>query len=141
MIEWFVLGGRVLFAVLFLGSGVGHLTQTQMMAGYAQSKGVPFARASVVGTGVLIIVGAAMVLLGVWADLGALLLVAFLVPTALVMHGFWSLSDPQSKQMEQTQFLKDLSLAGAALMLFAFFAATPDLGLTLTDPLMGDLFD
>lgn len=139
--EWMVLVGRLLFAGLFLGSGVGHFTQTQMMAGYAQSKGVPSARASVIGTGVMIVVGALMVLLGVWADLGALLLVVFLVPTAVVMHGFWNLTDPQSKQMEQTQFLKDLALAGAALMLFAFFATTPELGLTITDPLFDGLFE
>ena len=139
--EWLVLVGRLLFAVLFLGSGWGHLTQTQMMAGYAQSKGVPLARVSVIGTGVLIIVGALMVLLGVWADLGALLLVVFLVPTAVMMHNFWSVDDPQSKQMEQTQFLKDIALAGAALMLFVFFATTPELGLTITGPLLGGLFE
>ena len=139
--EWLVLVGRLLFAVLFLGSGWGHLTQTQMMAGYAQSKGVPLARVSVIGTGVLIIVGALMVLLGVWADLGTLLLVVFLVPTAVMMHNFWSVDDPQSKQMEQTQFLKDIALAGAALMLFVFFATTPELGLTITGPLLGGLFE
>ena len=139
--EWLVLVGRLLFVLLFLGSGVGHFSQTQMMAGYAQSKGVPSARASVIGTGVMIVVGALMVLLGVWADLGALLLLVFLVPTAVVMHGFWNLTDPQSKQMEQSQFLKDISLAGAALMLFAFFATTPELGLTITDPLFDGLFE
>lgn len=138
--EWLVLVGRLLFAVLFLGSGWGHLTQTQTMAGYAQSKGVPLARVSVIGTGVLIVVGALMVLLGVWADLGALLLVVFLVPTAVVMHNFWTVDDPQGRQMEQTQFLKDIALAGAALMLFAFFATTPELGLTITGPLLGGLF-
>ena len=136
--EWLVLVGRLLFVLLFLGSGVGHFSQTQMMAGYAQSKGVPSARASVIGTGVMIVVGALMVLLGVWADLGALLLLVFLVPTAVVMHGFWNLTDPQSKQME---FLKDIALAGAALMLFAFFATTPELGLTITDPLFDGLFE
>ncbi|QOD94672.1 MULTISPECIES: DoxX family protein [Microcella] len=139
--EWLVLIGRLLFAVLFLGSGWGHFTQIQMMAGYAQSKGVPLARGSVIGTGVLIVVGALMVLLGVWADLGALLLVVFLVPTAVVMHNFWNVDDPQSKQMEQTQFLKDVALAGAALMLFVFFATTPELGLTITGPLLGGLFE
>ena len=117
--EWLVLMGRLLFAVLFLGSGAGHLTQSQMMAGYAQSKGVPWARASVLGTGVLIVVGALMVLLGVWADLGALLLVVFLLPTAVLMHGFWSVPDPMQRTVEMTSFMKNMALAGAALMLLA----------------------
>lgn len=135
-----VLVGRVLFGVLFLGSGYGHLTQTGMMAGYAGSKGVPSPKAAVAGSGLLIIVAALMVVLGLWADLGALLLVVFLIPTAIMMHGPWKVDDPQEKMTEQTAFLKDLALAGAALMLFAFFATTPDLGLTVTGPALSGWF-
>src|SRR4029079_19537404 len=105
------LVGRILFVLLFLGSGYGHLAQTEAMAGYAASKGVPSARLATQLTGVLIIVGALMVLLGVWADLGALLLVLFLVPTALLMHAFWKESDPQARQLEMIQFQKDMALA------------------------------
>ncbi|MRH89918.1 DoxX family membrane protein [Nocardia sp. SYP-A9097] len=131
-----VLIGRILFALLFLASSVGHLTQTEAMAQYAQFKGVPAARLSVLGSGVLLVLGGLSVLLGVWADLGALLLFVFLVPTAFLMHAFWKETDPQTKQTEMVSFNKDLSLAGAALMLFAFFAYVgSDLGLTLTGPL------
>jgi putative oxidoreductase len=130
-----VLIGRILFVGVFLAGAMGHFAMTEGMTGYAQSKGVPAARIAVLGVGVLLGLGALSVLLGLWADLGALLLVVFLVPTAVMMHGFWSETDPQAKQMEQTQFLKDLGLAGAALMLFAFFAHVDDLGLTITGPL------
>ncbi|MDQ7909227.1 DoxX family protein [Phytohabitans sp. ZYX-F-186] len=131
-----VLIGRILFAALFLGSAVGHLTQTKAMAGYASSKGVPQAYAATLVSGLLIAVGGLLVLLGIWADLGALLLVVFLVPTALLMHPFWKESEPQVRQMELVQFQKDAALAGAALMLFAFFSfAGDDLGLTITGPL------
>ncbi|MEU9207682.1 DoxX family membrane protein [Streptomyces sp. NPDC048415] len=128
--------GRILFAALFLGSAVGHLTQTKAMAGYASSRGVPAAVPATFGSGLLLLLGGLSVLLGVWADLGALLLVVFLVPTALLMHAFWKETEPQAKQMEMVQFNKDMALAGAALMLLAFFAyAGGDLGLTLTGPL------
>ena len=130
-----VLIGRILFSVLFLTSAVGHLTQSKAMAEYAASKGVPVPQLSVVVSGVVLAVGALSVLLGVWADLGALLLVAFLVPTAALMHNFWSESDAQARQTEMVQFNKDIALAGAALMLFAFFAHNGDLGLTITGPL------
>ncbi|GGZ40163.1 hypothetical protein GCM10010387_38170 [Streptomyces inusitatus] len=131
-----VLIGRVLFVLLFLNSAVGHLTQTRALAGYAQSKGVPAPVAATAGSGVLILVGAVSVLLGVWADLGALLLAVFLFPTALLMHPFWKESDPQARQTESVNFLKAISLGGAALMLLAFFSyAGHDLGLTLTGPL------
>jgi uncharacterized membrane protein YphA (DoxX/SURF4 family) len=131
-----VLIGRILFSALFIGSAVGHLTQTKAMAGYAASKNVPQAYAATLVSGVLAGVGGLMVLLGVWPDLGALLLVVFLVPTALLMHGFWRESDPQMRQVELIQFQKDLALAGAALMLVALFSfAGDDLGLTITGPL------
>ncbi|MCL2535705.1 MAG: DoxX family protein [Nocardiaceae bacterium] len=130
-----ILIGRILFSALFLSSAVGHLTQSKPMAQYAGAKGVPLPQLSVLASGVVLVVGALSVLLGVWADLGSLLLVAFLVPTAALMHNFWAESDPQARQMEMIQFNKDIALAGAALMLFAFFAHTGDLGLTITGPL------
>jgi putative oxidoreductase len=130
-----VLIGRILFAALFLGSSYAHLRMTDALAGYAQARGVPMARPAVIVSGVMLVVGGLSVLLGVWADLGSLILVAFLGPTAILMHGFWKESDPQARQMEMTQFQKDLALGGAALMLFAFFAHVDDLGLTITGPL------
>jgi len=132
-VDVIVLIARVLFVGVFLVSA-GHLTQIGMMAGYAASKGVPMARPVVLVSGVQILLGALSVLLGVWADLGALLLVAFLVPTAVVMHGFWREAEPQAKMTEQVQFVKDLGLAGGAL--FVLVAHLGDqLGLVLTSSL------
>lgn len=130
-----VLIGRVLFVILFLSSAFGHFTQTEKMAGYAQSKGVPMPEPAVLGSGILMLLGGLSILLGIWADLGALLLVLTLIPTAVLMHRFWDETDAETAQTEMTQFNKDIALAGAALMLFAFFAHTEDLGLTITGPL------
>jgi putative oxidoreductase len=131
-----VLIGRILFGALFLNSAIGHLTQSKAMAGYAGSKKIPAAQATVLASGALLLLGSVSVLFGLWADLGALLLLAFLVPTALFMHNFWTVSDPEARQADMIQFLKDMALAGASLMLLAFFAfAGDDLGLTFTGPL------
>lgn len=128
--------GRILFVFLFFGSAFGHLTQTEAMAGYAGAKGVPSPKAATFGSGVLMAIGALMLLLGVWADLGALLLVVFLLPTAFLMHAFWKETDPQNRQVEMIQFNKDLALAGGALMFFGLYAGPgSELGLTITGPL------
>jgi uncharacterized membrane protein YphA (DoxX/SURF4 family) len=130
-----VLIGRILFAALFLSSGFGHFANGKTMAGYAGSKGVPSPLAATYAGGVLLVAGGLSVLLGIWADLGALLLVIFLVPTALLMHPFWKSRD-QERMMEMIQFQKDMALAGASLMLLAFFSFAGDaLGLTITGPL------
>ena len=131
-----VLIGRIMFVFVFLSSGVAHFTKRQMMAQFAAHKKVPAAMVAVLAGGVLLLAGGISILFGIWADLGALLLVVFLVPTAVLMHGFWAETDPQARMMEMNQFSKDLGLAGAALMLFAFFSfAGDDLGLTITGPL------
>lgn len=128
--------GRILFVALFLGGGVNHLLKADMMGGYAASKGVPMAKLATIASGVLLIVGALMVLLGVWLDLGALLLVVFLVPTTLLMHTFWKETDETAKQLEQAMFLKNTALAGAALLMMALYAELGDgLGITITGPL------
>jgi putative oxidoreductase len=128
--------GRILFAALFLGSAFGHLTQSEAMAGYVKSRGLPQARLAVLASGVLILVGGLLVLLGIWMDLGALLLVVFLIPTAFLMHAFWKETDPMAKQNEMVSFQKDIALAGAALVIFALYAGHgADLGITITDPL------
>jgi uncharacterized membrane protein YphA (DoxX/SURF4 family) len=130
-----VLVGRVLFVGVFLGAVLPHLTKTTMMAGYAKSKGVPLAWAATFAGGILLLLGGLSVLLGIWADLGALLLAVFLVPTAVLIHGFWRESG-ENRTTEQTQFFKDLALAGAALMLVGLISyAGHGLGLTLTGPL------
>jgi putative oxidoreductase len=133
-----ILIGRILFAALFLSSAYGHFSQAKQMTGYAQSKGVPFAAAAVYGGGVLLGLGGLSVLLGIWPDLGALLLVIFLVPTAVLIHAFWRETDEQARYLEMVQFFKDTSLAGASLMLLGLFASLGDeLGLVITPPVFG----
>lgn len=130
-----LLIGRILFVFLFLGSAVGHLTQAGAMSGYAKSRGVPAPWYAVIVSGVVILLGGLSVLLGLWADLGALLLLLFLIGTALLMHPFWRESEAQARQQEMIQFNKDIALAGAALMLFAYVAGTGEIGPALTGPL------
>jgi uncharacterized membrane protein YphA (DoxX/SURF4 family) len=131
-----MLVGRILFAFMFLMSGINHFAQSEAMVGYAQFKKVPAAKASVLLSGLLFLLGALSVILGVYADLGALVLAVVTLITAFKMHDFWAQSDAQAKQSEMINFLKNVSMAGAALFIFAV-AATADsnIGGTLTDSL------
>jgi len=112
--------GRVLFAALFLSSGYGHLTKVKQMGGYAKSMGVPAAEFMTIITGIMIVVGGIMVVFNFEIFYGALLIFLFLVPTAFLMHAFWKIQDAGMKAMQQIQFMKNLSLAGAALMIMYF---------------------
>jgi uncharacterized membrane protein YphA (DoxX/SURF4 family) len=113
--------GRVLFAMLFVGSGLGHLTQRQVMTAYAEAKGLPAAGALVPLTGLMIIAGGISILLWSWVDVGAWLLVLFLVATAFKMHAFWKEEDEATRQVETAMFMKNLSLAGAAIIFYVLY--------------------
>jgi uncharacterized membrane protein YphA (DoxX/SURF4 family) len=123
---------RVLFALLFISSGLSHLTKVEAMSGYAQFKKVPAPKLAVIVTGIMIILGGLYVALGVYADLGVLFLAIFLLLTAFMMHNFWTISDPQAKQGETINFFKNLSLAGAALIIFVLVGQGVDFGPSIT---------
>ena len=124
--------GRVLFALIFLASGANHLTKLEAMTGYAQYKKVPAAKLAVVVSGLMIIVGGLYIVFGVYADLGALLIAIFLIPTAFLMHAFWKETDATAKQNEQIAFMKDISMAGAALIIFVLVGSGADFGPSIT---------
>ena len=127
--------GRVLFALLFINSGIAHLTKLEAMTGYAQYKKIPAAKLSVIASGLMILVGGLYVALGIYADLGALLIAIFLIPTAVLMHAFWKESDATAKQNETISFFKNISMAGAALIIFVMVAQGADFGPSITTPI------
>jgi putative oxidoreductase len=131
--------GRIVFALVFLFSGATvHLIQARQGIEYARMYRVPAAEVLVPLSGVMAVVGALSVILGIWADLGALLLIAFLLPVAFFMHAFWRETDEQMKANQMAHFLKNMALAGGALILFyAYNQLQGAAGLTITDPLFG----
>ena len=131
-----LLIGRILFALVFVSSGMNHLAKVEAMAGYAKFKKVPAAKLSVMVSGVLLAAGGLSIILGVYADLGALIIAILMIVMALKMHDFWTQTDAQAKQTEMISFSKNISMAGGALFIFAITAtAESDYGWALTDSL------
>jgi uncharacterized membrane protein YphA (DoxX/SURF4 family) len=124
--------GRVLFALIFINSGISHLTKLEAMTGYAKYKKVPAAKLSVIVSGLMILVGGLYIALGIYADLGALLIALFLIPTAVLMQNFWTETDATAKQNASIGFFKDIAMAGAALIIFALVATCTDFGPSIT---------
>ena len=114
--------GRIIFGLYFIYSGYGHFRHFKNTAGYAGSKGVPFAKGAVALTGALMIVGGLSFVFAYGMQVGSLLLLIFLVPTTFIMHRFWSTTDPDQKMGETINFTKNLALIGALLMLMPLFA-------------------
>jgi uncharacterized membrane protein YphA (DoxX/SURF4 family) len=134
--DWVLLIGRILFAANFVFAGLGfHLKERAMATEYARAQGVPLAALGVPVTGVLIAVAGAMVVLGFWVDLAALVLAANVLAFAYWMHAFWKLDDPMMRTNQMTHFFKNVQIAGGALILFfLFYEFGNAIDLTIGDP-------
>lgn len=115
--------GRILFSLIFIMSGLNHFGQLEAMSEYAASRGVPAPHFFTAAAGVVILSGGISILFWWHVPIGAWLLVAFLLSAAVFMHDFWALEDPQAKQTELAHFMKNLALAGGAILLFVLHQA------------------
>ncbi len=133
------LVGRVLFALLFVSSGfMAHLGEGGKQGReYARSLGAPAPDLLVPLSGIVIIAGGLMIALGLWADLGALLVIGFLAGITPILHAFWKVDDPQMQQIQSAMFFKNVALLGAALIIFYVYNQGQDLDLSITDALFG----
>lgn len=132
--EALVLIGRILFSLIFIGAGIGHLADAEGSAAYADSRDAPSSRTVIRLSGVLIAAGGLGVLFGVWMDLAALGLVLYCLLTALLVHHFWT-DEASDLQLEMAMFMKNVSMAGAGLIIFALSASGVDMGWQLGSPL------
>lgn len=131
------LVGRILFGALFVMSGLTVHFSRQGVE-YARAYGAPAPELMVPLSGAAIVAGGLMVALGIWADLGALIVGAFVLSIAPIMHAFWKEEDEQMKAIQQAMFMKNVALAGAALIVFyAYNQLQGAADLSITDPLFG----
>ena len=123
--DFLFLVGRILYGGFLFKMALPHLTNTNMLAGYASSKGVPVPKAAVLVSGILLMAGAVGIILGVYISYAVLALAAFFVPVSFMMHNFWKMDDANAKAMEKIQFQKNMALLGAALMMLAISTPWP----------------
>ncbi|HXF72949.1 MAG TPA: DoxX family protein [Actinomycetota bacterium] len=129
------LVGRVVFALPFLTTSMFHLRQGAQAEGYAKSVGFPFPGLAGWPAGLWLVAGAGSIALGVWPDLGSLMIALWAIPTILWFHPYWKMEGEQ-RMTQQLLFRRNVMFLGAALALFAVFASLgPQAPFTLVDPL------
>lgn len=133
--------GRVLFAVLFVVSGVlklvdltatakdlaAHVVLPSVVSPYADQiaafTGMPFEQILAIAAGATEIICALMIALNFGARFFAVVLMLFVLVATFYYHPFWDVSS--SRHVDDTiQALKNLSLVGA-LLIIAGFPRTP----------------
>ncbi len=109
--------GQVLFGGYFVLMGMNHFLRQKELTGYAESKHVSNAELAVLVSGVIVFLGGLAVLFGVYVRAGLLLILLFLIPVTFTMHRFWEEHNAHARALDMTQFLKNIALIGATLLL------------------------
>ena len=105
---YLALAGRICLALIFLNSGIKHLNGFRGFVETIGSKGLPIPSVLAVGTILFLLLGSVSLLLGYRTQIGAWLLIVFLVPATLAFH------PPIGDSLGD--FLKNVALIGGLLM-------------------------
>ena len=124
---WITILGRVFFTLIFFASGITHFTDIE---GYVSlmHEAIPFRTFWVLISGVVELVGATMILFDKSARLGGWLIVMFLLPVTLTVHGYEMIAS-ESAEMRAIQlsfFLKGFAMMGGALLISQLGVRHPD---------------
>lgn len=113
-----LVAARFLFGGVIAFMGLNHFLQLEQMTGYAQFKGLPAPKLSVVASGAVLVLGGLGIIVGVYPFVSAIAVAGFLVVSALTMHDFWAVDEDET-QDEMTAFLKNVVMAGGAIAIAA----------------------
>jgi uncharacterized membrane protein YphA (DoxX/SURF4 family) len=112
------VAGRVMFTLIFFLSGITHFTGIDDYVALMPAA-IPFRPFWVLISGVVELIGAVMIVSNRYPRLGAWLIVLFLVPVTITVHGtaMVSAADMQMRQIQLSFFLKGIAMTGAALLI------------------------
>jgi putative oxidoreductase len=131
--------GRILFGLYFAALGLGfHVSKTKMAEDYARSMRFPVPAVAGWPTGLWMAAGGLSIALGIWPDLGALMIALFAIPAAAYFHRYWEIEDPMTRQFQQGYFGRNVIIVGACAFMFAVFTTAGD---AFPYTITGSLFD
>ena len=108
--------GHLFLSGVFITGGADAFLKPGGRVDKVSHAGIPEPEKAVVLNGAIMVVGGAALALGFFPKLAALVLLGSLVPTTLVGHPFWQEKDAASIKNQQVQFMKNLGLIGALLL-------------------------
>ena len=117
---------RLLLALMFVLAGLSKFAGLAGTAGYIASKGLPLPMVLAVATAALELLGGLALIVGFQARWAALVLAGFTLVASVIFHNFWAMPADQAF-MQQLMFMKNLSVAGGLLLIFAFGAGAVSL--------------
>ena len=108
--KYLALAARICLCLIFFNAAINHLTGFSGFVELIGSQGLPLPTLLAAGTIFFQLLGAVSLLLGYKTNIGAILLIIFLIPASLMFHN--PIADPS----QLNDFLKNIGLIGGLLM-------------------------
>jgi putative oxidoreductase len=114
--EIIFLIGRILFGGVFLMFGIMHFKNKKNMIEYIKTKDVASPELANLMAGLMLVIGGGLIILGIFSEIAAVILIVFLIGASVTMHNFWAIKDEKDKQMQMIHFMLNVALIGASFM-------------------------
>lgn len=122
-----VVVGRIMFTLIFFLSGVTHFTN---LAEYValMPAAIPFRTFWVMISALVELLGAALIVTNTFPRLGGWLIVIFLIPVTITVHGVGMVTAPDAQMagIQTSFFLKGVAMTGTALLITQLGVRQPD---------------
>jgi putative oxidoreductase len=126
--------GRILLAGIFLSAGFAKVADPAGTAAAMTAEGIPASQLLVWLAAAAEILGGLSLLVGLFARVGAAILILFLVPTTLIFHDFWAYSG-QEQVMQMSNFFKNIAIMGGLALVIAYGAGRFSVDRKIREPL------
>lgn len=113
-----ILAARILISLIFVQGALGKILGWEGQAAYMTSHGIRFIPPLLATALVIEAVGVLCLLSGLAARVAAAVMFGYLVVLSVLLHDFWA-APAASAGMMQTQFMKNIAIAGGLLMIAA----------------------
>jgi len=113
-----LLVARIAMSALFIPGGLRKLMDLAAFTASLHKQGVPLADVLAPVGACVEFFGGIAVLVGFQLRIATLLMLLFTVIATLIAHRFWEFEGP-ARQMQQTQFFKNLAIVGGFFALWA----------------------
>jgi putative oxidoreductase len=112
------VAGRVMFTLIFFLSGITHFTSLSDYVALMPAA-IPFRTFWVMISAAVELIGATLIVTNTYPRLGGWLIVIFLIPVTITVHGVGMVTAPDSQMaaIQTSFFLKGVTMAGAALLI------------------------
>lgn len=101
--------------------GVQHLEpySRALLVDAARKKSAVLPLVTVPLAGLMLTIGGVSIVIGVFPEAGVVLVVAYLVPSALLSHAYWRVRGAEARAAARRCFWRDVTLALVAIVLLA----------------------